>query len=150
MPSRGVPLGRRVAPYAPRMDSTGRAALADELRRARFTTTQFREGYEESAVDDLLDAVVAGLLDPDPGSDGDLVAMVENARLPTTKARRGYAHGDVDALLDRVVTSLGGARAAEPTTVTEGRPVTTTGSSASPPSAVTEPPRGLLARLFGR
>ncbi|HET9633824.1 DivIVA domain-containing protein [Terrabacter lapilli] len=31
-----------------------RAALADELPRARFRTTQFREGYAQADVDALL------------------------------------------------------------------------------------------------
>ncbi|WP_374970744.1 DivIVA domain-containing protein [Terrabacter sp. BE26] len=134
------------------MDSTGRATLADELRRARFRTTQFREGYSEPAVDDLLDAVVQQLVSPEAGSrsDADVVAMVDAARLPITKARRGYAQADVDALLSRLVTGLGGTRTAEPPPGADGRSVTTTEAAPSLPSAVTEPPRGLLARLFGR
>ncbi|MEW1952656.1 DivIVA domain-containing protein [Terrabacter sp. NPDC080008] len=127
-----------------------RAALADELRRARFHTTQFREGYEESAVDDLIDAIVARLLSPgaDSRADADLVAMVQNAWIPTTKARRGYAQADVDAVLDRLVTTLGGAQpeglATAPVASTAG-----TAPVAELPSAVTEPRRGLLSRLLG-
>lgn len=128
MPSRGVPPDRWVAPYAPCMEPANREVLADELRRARFRTTQFREGYEESAVDDLLDAVVARLLSPDAGSrsDADLVAMVHNASIPTTKARRGYAQADVDAVLDRLVTGLDGEQP--------------TGRTAAPPSPSTPLP----------
>lgn len=130
-----------------------RATLADELRRARFRTTQFREGYAERDVDDLIDAVAARLLsaDADPCSDAELAAMVSAARLPVTKARRGYAQDDVDALLARLVRTLGGAWEARPTSTTGGWATATAENPAGTPlpSAVTGPPSGWLARLLG-
>ena len=38
-----------------------RGTLADELRRARFRTTQMRAGYDEREVDDFLERVVTRL-----------------------------------------------------------------------------------------
>src|SRR6476659_1620967 len=101
------PARRLGRPYARPMD---RAALADELRRARCRPTQFREGYAERDVDDLIDAVVRQLLSPEADSrtDADIVAMVDAARFPVTTMRRGYAQGDVDAILSHLVASLGG------------------------------------------
>ena len=151
MPSRGV---RRHGPLTPTLGPMDRAALAAELRRARFRTTHFREGYAERDVDDLIDRVARQLRSPDadPDADADVAAMVSAARLPTTKARRGYAQDDVDALLARLVRTLGGAWEARPTSAADGHPTTTSPSTAGTalPSAVTEPPRGLLSRLFGR
>jgi DivIVA domain-containing protein len=109
-----------------------RTTLADELRTARFRTTQFRQGYDEGAVDDLIEALVRRLLSGD--GDREIVAVVDACRFPTTSARRGYDMADVDAALERVTTALGGA-------ATPAAPL---------PSAVTEPPRGFLARLLGR
>lgn len=130
-----------------------RAALADELRRARFRTTQFREGYAEQDVDDLIDAVVRQLLSPDADSrtDADIVAMVDAARFPVSTMRRGYAQADVDALLGRLVGSLGGTWTPRSSAGASDGPTDGAIGTATPlPSAVTEPPRGLLSRLLGR
>ena len=118
-----------------------RSALADELRAARFRTTQFRTGYDEGAVDDLIDMLV-GQLGMEV-ADHEILATVQTSRFRTTTARRGYETADVDALLTRVSSACGGAP----------MPAGTDGSTASGaalPSAVIEPPRGFLARLRGR
>ena len=118
-----------------------RSALADELRAARFRTTQFRTGYDEGAVDDLIDMLV-GQLGMEV-ADHEILATVQTSRFRTTTARRGYEMADVDALLTRVSSACGGA----PTPAgTDG----STASGAALPSAVIEPPRGFLARLRGR
>lgn len=120
--------------------------LADELRAARFRTTQFRTGYAEGAVDDLIDLLagqlVAGV------ADHEIVATASTSRFPTTTARRGYEMADVDALLARVTSTLGGT----PTPSTDGGvgDGRTGDSGANLPSALIEPPRGFLARLRGR
>ena len=91
-----------------------RSTLADELRAARFRTTQFRTGYDEGAVDDLIDMLV-GQLGMDV-ADHEILATVQTSRFPTTTARRGYERADVDALLARVIervrrrTDAGGHR----------------------------------------
>jgi DivIVA domain-containing protein len=118
-----------------------RSTLADELRAARFRTTQFRTGYDEGAVDDLIDMLVGQL--GTGVADHEILATVRTSRFPTTKARRGYEMGDVDALLARVTSAFGG----EPMPASTGG---STGSGAALPSAVIEPPRGFLARLRGR
>ncbi|CAN7219961.1 DivIVA domain-containing protein [Terrabacter sp. LjRoot27] len=133
-----------------------RTAIADELRTARFRTTQFRQGYDEGAVDDLIDGLVQRLLSGD--ADHEIVAAVHACLFPTTTARRGYDMADVDAALDRVTTALGGATTPPGDTsadsgVSPNAAASTRGASgpAAPlPSAVTEPPRGFLARLLGR
>jgi DivIVA domain-containing protein len=118
-----------------------RTTLADELRAARFRTTQFRTGYDEGAVDDLIDRLVGQLgLDV---ADHEILPTVQTSRLPTTKARRGYEMADVDALLARVTSALGG----EPMAASIGG---SAGSGAELPSAMIAPPRGFLARLRGR
>ncbi len=119
-----------------------RTTLADELRAARFRTTRFRTGYEESAVDDLIDMLVGQL--GGAVADHEILATVETSRFPTTTARRGYEMADVDALLARVTSALGG----------EPMPASSGGGSAGPgaelPSALIDPPRGFLARIRGR
>lgn len=130
-----------------------RTTLADELSAARFRTTRFRAGYSEDAVDDFIDALrgqlVAGV------TDDEIVAAVQTSRFPMTGARRGYELEQVDALLDHVTTALGGTPAATSSERAGAASTgTTTGasrevSSAPLPSAVTEAPRGFLARLLG-
>jgi len=118
-----------------------RTTLADELRAARFRTTQFRAGYHEGAVDDLIDMIVGQLgMGVD---DHEILATVQTSRFPTTTARRGYEMSDVDALLAHATSALGG----EPVPAAAGG---ATGPGAELPSAVIEPPRGFLARLRGR
>ena len=118
-----------------------RSTLADELRAARFRTTQFRTGYDEGAVDDLIDVLVGQL--GTEVADHEILATVRTSRFPTTTARRGYEMADVDALLARVTSACGG----EPVPAGTGG---SAGSGAELPSAVIEPPRGFLARLRGR
>ena len=127
-----------------------RTSLADELRAARFRTTQFRTGYDEGSVDDLID-LVAGQLDAGV-ADHEIVATVEASRFPTTTARRGYETADVDALLARVTSTLGGTATTRSTHGSSGAGDTsgTRSSGADLPSALIEPPRGFLARLLGR
>ena len=76
-------------------------------RCAHFRTTQFRTGYDEGAVDDLIDMLVGQL--GGTVADHEILATVEASRFPTTTARRGYVMTDVDALLARVTSALGGA-----------------------------------------
>lgn len=136
-----------------------RTSLADELRAARFRTTQFRTGYDEGSVDDLID-LVAGQLDAGV-ADHEIVVTVEASRFPTTTARRGYETADVDALLARVTSTLGGTATTRSTHGSPGAGETgdtsdtsgtrsTSSSGADLPSALIEPPRGFLARLLGR
>jgi DivIVA domain-containing protein len=136
-----------------------RTALADELRSARFRTTQFRAGYGLEAVDELIDTLVGQLT---LGvADHEIVQTAQSSRFPTFTARRGYEMAEVDALLERVVTTLDGAAAPTPTDAPtssstsspapSSTPSQTTSTSAEPlPSALIEPPRGFLARLLGR
>ncbi|MGG5257706.1 DivIVA domain-containing protein [Phycicoccus avicenniae] len=95
---------------------------ADEVLDAKFTQTQFAEGYDEREVDGLLDAVVTALRHHESGSGADGVltsAAVRGATFTPTRMRRGYAAADVDALLERAADALAahegaGGEAAEP------------------------------------
>jgi DivIVA domain-containing protein len=77
------------------------ATLAATVRGAVFTSTQFRAGYDEGAVDDLLDELVHAV---ETGSSGaEVAAIATNTQLPITSMRRGYDRGDVDDFLQDVV-----------------------------------------------
>lgn len=126
-----------------------RTTLAEQLRAARFGTTQFRTGYDEGAVDDLVDLLVGQL---GMGvADEEILATVGTSRFPTTTARRGYEMADVDGLLATATTALGGTPASASAHAVSGSSDSGRGDSGSDlPSALIEPPRGFLARLLGR
>ncbi|WP_323096320.1 DivIVA domain-containing protein [Intrasporangium sp. YIM S08009] len=129
-----------------------RGTLADELRRARFRTTQMRPGYDEREVDDFLERVVARLRSDEPA--GAVAASVDGARFTTTSFRRGYDMVDVDDALLHVVESLGAASgvagsvpAAASSDAWDGSDASHTSESGDLPSALIEPKPGLLGRL---
>ena len=106
------------------------ATLAETVRNAAFGSTQFRGGYDEDAVDQLLDELVRAV---ENGSSGTGVAAIaSNAKLPMTSVRRGYDRGDVDAFLNEVVR-----QASDPAT-----------TSPRTPAPVSPERSGLGARLF--
>ncbi|GIL35123.1 DivIVA domain-containing protein [Phycicoccus sp. DTK01] len=118
---------------------------SDEVRRSTFTQTQFRDGYDEGEVDDLLDAVADALRAHEgagpPRRRPLTAADVRASRLSVTRMRRGYEMGEVDALLERAAEALAaheGERAG-------GRPAPA--ASTTPPAA-TGPREGLGARLL--
>lgn len=90
------------------------AMLAETVRNAAFASTQFREGYDEGAVDDFLDELVRAV---EHGASGaEVVAMASNAHFPMTSMRRGYDCGNVDDLLDEVVRQASDSGAVSPST----------------------------------
>jgi DivIVA domain-containing protein len=99
----------------------------DQVLDTLFTQTQFRRGYDEREVDDLLDAVVETLRAHEAGRHGDArlrAADVESARLTQTQFRRGYDEREIDEFLERVVATLRhheGGRAAPTSTVPTAR-----------------------------
>lgn len=118
---------------------------SDEVLRSTFTQTQFRDGYDEGQVDDLLDAVAEALRaheEAGPPPRRPLTAAdVRASRLSVTRMRRGYEMGEVDALLERAAEAL----AAREGDGAAGRPAPA--ASAAPPAA-TGPREGLGARLL--
>ncbi|GAA2480786.1 DivIVA domain-containing protein [Terrabacter carboxydivorans] len=126
-----------------------RSTLAEQLRAARFRTTQFRTGYAEDAVDDLVDQLVGQL---GMGvADEEILATVAASPFPTTTARRGYEMADVDSLLDTVTTALGGTPAPASAHAVSGSGESGRGDAGRDlPPAIIEPPRGFLSRLLGR
>lgn len=132
-----------------------RAALTQLIGSSRFARTR-GEGYDEQQVDDFLDELAAALSSEEAAED--ITARIAGATFTPTRLRAGYALEDVDALLDEVTTGLGGTpspAATSPTSATDGTgaragSVSVSGTVASQPSALIAPPKGLLARLFGR
>lgn len=118
---------------------------SDEVLRSTFTQTQFRDGYDEGQVDDLLDAVAEALRaheEAGPPPRRPLTAAdVRASRLSVTRMRRGYEMGEVDALLERAAEALA-AREGE----RASGPVVPATSAAQP--AATGPREGLGARLL--
>ena len=84
---------------------------ADQLRAITFPAE--RGGYEETAVDAVIDQLIA-LLPPAPGAaraapaagadplTGHIPDQVRDPRFATTALRSGYDLGEVDALIDRL------------------------------------------------
>lgn len=100
---------------------------ADAVLNAKFRATKFREGYDQDAVDDFLDLVVATLR-----GDATSPLTAENlaaVRFPVTKFREGYEPDDVDDLLDRVRATFGGGS-------TEAGPAGDAASTGAPPAPV--------------
>ncbi len=106
-----------------------RLLRAEDVENATFTPTQFREGYDERQVDDLLADVVATLRRYESatpaggfriGSPG-----LASVRFTPTRVRRGYDHEEVDAFLADVVHTLehhettGAAAAGDPVEAVE-------------------------------
>ncbi|QKE83521.1 DivIVA domain-containing protein [Arthrobacter sp. NEB 688] len=136
----------------------------EDVLTSTFTQTQFRDGYDEGQVDDLLDAV-AETLRAHAGTGRPprrplTAAGLRASRLSVTRMRRGYDMAEVDALLERAATALdalerGGApagAAAPPTAPpTASPPSAPSGALAAPSGALAAPsgPReGLGARLL--
>ena len=68
--------------------------LVESISNARFSPVRLHEGYEMSAVDDLLDRVVAAL-----GRGESVLDLLDGARLPRVRWREGYDTAEVDAFL---------------------------------------------------
>ncbi|MEO5608130.1 MAG: DivIVA domain-containing protein [Ornithinibacter sp.] len=83
---------------------------SDEVLDTAFTPTQFRRGYDEREVDELLDDVVLALRHHEGGGSRDTAPMraeaIAQVRFTQTQYRRGYDEEEVDALLDRVKGTL--------------------------------------------
>jgi DivIVA domain-containing protein len=91
-------------PRAP-TTSSGRLS-ADDVLHARFQATKFREGYDQTEVDDFLDRVTAALRHDRAERLPLSWQEVAAARFSATKFREGYDGADVDAFLERIVTEL--------------------------------------------
>ncbi len=105
----------------------------EDVLNTTFTQTQFREGYDERQVDELLDDVVASMRhldDPAQQRPKRLLssADVGRVRFTPTRMRRGYDMAEVDALLERVAEALAEREGRAPATPSRG----TAGPEASP------------------
>jgi DivIVA domain-containing protein len=74
--------------------SQGYCDLVEEITQARFTPVRVREGYDMSAVDSLLDRVVAALGAGDP-----VLPVLDGAELGHVRLREGYDIAEVDRFL---------------------------------------------------
>lgn len=93
----------------------------EDVLNTTFTQTQFREGYDERQVDELLDDVVASMRhldDPAQPRPRRLISSVAvgRARFAPTRMRRGYEMGEVDALLETVAAALAEREGRAPST----------------------------------
>ena len=71
--------------------------LVESITTARFTPVRLHEGYDMSAVDELLDRVVAALGRGEP-----VIGLLAEARLPRVRWREGYDIDEVDRFLERL------------------------------------------------
>lgn len=81
-----------------------RAALAERIMNWKFTIVKFRTGYRLDEVDDLLDALVAGLTDGEPADS--IAQRAAPAGLQRIRFRDGYDMEQVNAMLDEVAAEL--------------------------------------------
>lgn len=93
----------------------------EDVLNTTFTQTQFREGYDERQVDELLDDVVASMRhldDPARRRPKRLLSSADVARVrfTPTRMRRGYDMTEVDALLERVARALAEREVRAPST----------------------------------
>lgn len=72
---------------------TERAALIARIKNVAFTPTRFRRGYDERAVDDFLDAVIASLA---ATSVAFTPAQIRERELPQVGFKGGYDIEQVD------------------------------------------------------
>ena len=78
-----------------------------DITNAGFAITKFREGYEQSEVDELLDRATAALAAWETGQTATIASTDVNALLfRTTKFGNGYDQDQVDDFLDQIVASL--------------------------------------------
>ena len=106
--------GEPVAADVPQRPGVGRLMVrvlrAEDVDTTTFTQTQFREGYDEREVDDLLEDVAATLRRYESGSPAARFRMdstgIASVRFTPTRLRRGYDHEEVDAFLADVVHTL--------------------------------------------
>lgn len=101
------PLPEPVHMPQPRPRRTSLAHLrADDVRNVRFSSTKFREGYNQDDVDDFLDRVEAHLRGTTSSAEPLTAEDVVNQRFRGTKFQSGYDQDEVDDFLDRIVTEL--------------------------------------------
>ncbi|MGO4600154.1 DivIVA domain-containing protein [Terrabacter sp. 2RAF25] len=119
------------------------ARLVTELTKARFGSTQLRQGYDMAEVDRFIDEVVVALRTG--ASPAGLASRVRDVRFTTTSLQRGYDIADVDATLESLVTTLEGGVAGADT-----RRRSTARGQQKPGRPVPDAPRpGLLTRVLG-
>ena len=82
---------------------------AADVLDAKFQGTKFRDGYDQSEVDDFLDRVVETLQARESGSPARhpvTAAEIRGVRFRATRWREGYDQQQVDELLTKVRDSL--------------------------------------------
>jgi DivIVA domain-containing protein len=111
---------------------------SEDLLNAFFTQTQVRDGYDERAVDELLDRAVAALRYYEgggtPAEAPVTAADLESTEVTRSRRRRGYDADEVDELRRDVVATLRHYEAG-------GRP------EALPPSPVQRPTERRRSRI---
>ena len=89
--------------------------ISTDVTAADFAITKFREGYEQTEVDELLDRARAALAAWESRETATLTAADVNAvAFHTTKFGNGYDQDQVDDFLDQIATSLSAHETAVP------------------------------------
>lgn len=127
------------------MTDSSHDPLVVEVRRVVFTTARMREGYDMTAVDDLLEVLARAVEESRP-----VGPVVDRVRFPTTRFRDGYDPSEVDHFLSWLVAEQSKRTDVAPAPPdTDAAPDVAEQHAEPLPSVIEEPP-GLLARLFGR
>ena len=84
---------------------TDRAGLVARIKKVAFTPTRFRPGYDERAVDDFLDAVIASVNDAAQPFRF-TAAEIRDRVLPQVKFKGGYDMAQVDAFRGRIADAI--------------------------------------------
>lgn len=81
---------------------------SDDVVAVEFSTVRWREGYETSAVDDLLAQALVELRGWERDCRATALAATDvvNARFQPTKFRTGYDQDQVDEFLDTLAATL--------------------------------------------
>ncbi|WP_343035449.1 DivIVA domain-containing protein [Cellulomonas septica] len=119
---------------------------ADDVLRATFTATKFRDGYDQLEVDDLLDRVARTLRARESGAavaDAVTVAEVDAARFAVRRFTEGYDQVQVDDLLAEVRATLAAPAPPRPA-------VATSPASGDVPGLLPSKAASGWRRLFGR
>ena len=129
-----------------------RLLRADDVETATFTQTQFREGYDERQVDDLLADVVATLRRYESATAAGGFRMesggLASVRFTPTRVRRGYDHVEVDAFLADVVHTLEHHEATSAAAVVEPVAAVDPGEAAAPAAPERESWRARVVRVL--
>lgn len=120
-----------------------RATLVNAIQTCRFGTVRTRQSYAVEGVDDFLDALVGQV--QAGASPEQIRASINGAQFSLVQFQAGYDPQQVDDFLDSLVLDEGATASPAASGSTRDASAAAVGTS-----AIIEPEKGLLSRLFGR